>query len=91
MYTTHSRSFGPELFLDLIYLCMIKKFVELKKHHQLGFSLIIVSGMICMWRGIWGLLDLYLVSDMPGLSFALSLLVGIIIISTTHYTIEKIV
>lgn len=91
MYTMGSRSFGPELFLDLIYLYMIKKFVELKKHHQLGFSLIIVSGMICMWRGIWGLLDLYLVPDMPGLSFALSLLVGIIIISTTHYTIEKIV
>ena len=51
---------------------MLKKFINLKKHHQLFFSLIIMSGMISLWRGIWGLLDLYLMPNNPSWSFIAS-------------------
>lgn len=70
---------------------MIRKFTQLKKHHQLFFSLIIMSGMISLWRGVWRLLDLYLFPGFPVLSFSFSVFLGIIIISLTHYTINKIV
>jgi len=70
---------------------MLSKFPELRKHHQLLFSLIILSGVICFWRGFWGLLDIILTPDNKLLSFILSLSVGIIILTITHYSIEKIV
>jgi hypothetical protein len=70
---------------------MINKFKELKKHHQLGFSLIIVSSLICLWRGIWGLLDIYLFPTLPTMSYSVSLLIGVGVLLVTHYTIDKIV
>lgn len=70
---------------------MIKKFIELKKHHQLGFSLIVMSALICLWRGIWGLLDLYLLPSAPTLSYIVSFVIGVVVITITHYTIDKLV
>jgi len=70
---------------------MLKNLVHLKKHHQLVFSLIIMSGMISLWRGIWGLLDLYLLPNNPEISYMLSLLLGLGLITVTHYTIDKLV
>ena len=70
---------------------MISKIAGLKKHHQLFFSLIVLSGVVCLWRGIWGLLDMYLIPNNLSLSFILSIILGIVIISVTHYTIDKLV
>lgn len=70
---------------------MLKNLVNLKKHHQLFFSLIIMSGMISLWRGIWGLLDIYFIPGNPTLSFSLSVALGIAVIALTHYTIDKLV
>ncbi len=70
---------------------MLRKFIGLKKHHQLGFGLIIMSGTICLWRGIWGLLDMYLLPNMPAASFSMSFFIGVLVIVVTHYTIDKIV
>jgi len=70
---------------------MLTKLSKLKKHHQLLFSLIVMSGMIGLWRGIWGLLDMYLLPNNLGISYTLSLLLGIVVISITHYTIDKLV
>ncbi|NCO05057.1 MAG: hypothetical protein GW939_02820 [Candidatus Magasanikbacteria bacterium] len=70
---------------------MLKKLINLKKHHQLVFGLIIMSAMICLWRGIWGLLDIYLIPNDPSLSYLISLILGIAVIITTHYTIDKLV
>ena len=70
---------------------MLKKLISLKKHHQLLFSLIIMSGMICLWRGIWGLLDMCLIPNNLSLSYILSVILGVGIISATHYTIDKLI
>lgn len=69
----------------------MKKLKKLKKHHQLFYSLIILSGVVCLWRGLWGLLDIYLIPNNEPFSFTLSLVLGIVIISITHYTIDKVV
>lgn len=70
---------------------MIKKLSNLKKHHQLVFSSIVLSGVVCLWRGIWGLLDIYLIPENLSLSFTLSVIMGAVIITVTHYTIDKMV
>lgn len=72
-------------------LIMWHKFPYLKKHHQLIFSLIVVSGVTALWRGIWGLLDIYLLPGSPSVSFTLSIILGVVVIVATHYTIDKIV
>lgn len=69
---------------------MLKKLSTLKKHHQLLFSLIVLSGVVCLWRGVWGLLDIYLLPNNLPLSFILSIVLGVGIISVVHYTIDKI-
>lgn len=43
-------------------------------------ALIIVGAIVCIWRGIWGLLDIYLLPDDPSLSFSISIVIGIILI-----------
>jgi len=70
---------------------MLHKWPQLKKHHQFLFSLVIISGMIALWRGIWGLLDLYFFPLNLELSFSLSVVLGVVVIGVTHYTINRIV
>jgi len=70
---------------------MIKKLTNLKKHHQLIFTLIIMSGMISLWRGIWGLLDIFLFPSDKIISYSLSIILGILVIALTHYSINRLV
>lgn len=39
--------------------------------------LLLVVAVVLVWRGVWGLTDLYLLPDYPALSFSLSVLVGL--------------
>ena len=43
-------------------------------------TLILAIAIILVWRGVWGLADLYLFPSMPVLSFTISILSGIIIL-----------
>jgi len=43
-------------------------------------TIIILVAVVCLWRGIWGLLDLYLTPNNLTLSFALSILLGMFLI-----------
>lgn len=70
---------------------MFKNMSRLKKHHRLFFSLIVLSGVVCLWRGIWGLLDMYLLPLDPTLSYSISVFIGMAVIILTHYTIDSIV
>jgi hypothetical protein len=70
---------------------MFRNWQRFKKHHRLLISLIILSGIIFFWRGVWGLAETYLYPENPQFSFYISLILGIVILATTHYSIEKIV
>lgn len=70
---------------------MWKQLAKLKRHHKLAFSMILLSGIVCLWRGIWGLLDLYFFASDPAISYSLSALLGLAILAITHYTIDSIV
>ena len=43
-------------------------------------TLIIAIAIILVWRGVWGLADLYLTPTMPTVSFIISLIAGVIIL-----------
>lgn len=70
---------------------MFRKFLGLKKRHQLTFSILVLSGVICFWRGFYGLLDKYLIPGDLNLSYILSIFFGLVILGATHYTIDKLV
>ncbi|NBD73586.1 hypothetical protein GVX82_00915 [Patescibacteria group bacterium] len=42
--------------------------------------LLLAVGVVAVWRGVWGLLDLYLTPEQPALSFVLSILIGVAIL-----------
>lgn len=63
---------------------MYQKINELKIHHQFIYSLLIGIGIISAWRGVWGLLDLYLFPNSPDISILASMVLGVTILFITH-------
>ena len=52
-------------------------------------ALIIAIGIISFWRGIWGLMDLYLYPDNLSLSYTISAVGGLVILVGTHHVISE--
>lgn len=59
-------------------------FFRKKKKHNRVFhlfqSLTVGTGLILLWRGMWGLLDVYLFPNHPILSYTISFLLGLFIL-----------
>ncbi len=55
------------------------------------YTLIIGFAIIFFWRGIWGLMDLYLYPNNLALSYLLSVIIGILILSLTENLIKKLI
>jgi hypothetical protein len=67
---------------------MYDKFKKLKTHHQLIWSLIIATALVSVWRGIWGLMDLFIFPSSKLISVITSLTIGIIIFIVIHYKLK---
>lgn len=65
---------------------MSKKKVERLTWHQRIFAIIVAAAVISYWRGIWGLLDLYLYPSNEAYSYLLSIVLGLILILATYRT-----
>jgi hypothetical protein len=65
---------------------------HLKKHHQALFSLIIVVGVVFVWRGVWNLVDRYWFPESmhPTVSDISGILVGIIILLLCHKIVNQL-
>lgn len=48
----------------------------IKLKNNIGY-LIIAVGIVLIWRGVWGLADIFLIPNMPILSLVLSIILGI--------------
>ncbi|MCB1937453.1 MAG: hypothetical protein KDF59_16115 [Nitrosomonas sp.] len=53
-------------------------------------SLIIVVAIIMLWRGVWGLLDIYLFPDIPTLSYVVSISMGILILYLNDFHLDNL-
>jgi hypothetical protein len=69
---------------------MLHKISKMKFHHQTIFAVIIGFAVICFWRGIWGLLDVYLFPDNYILSLWASFFLGLSILIATHYVTKEL-
>ncbi len=58
----------------------IKSGLSLKPRRYFVRDLLIVAGVVLVWRGIWHLADRFLFPDYPLLSEALSILIGLFLL-----------
>lgn len=71
---------------------MLKQFMELRSHHQLIFTLLIGFAVISFWRGVWGLMDVYLIG-LIGEEFShwASIAIGLVILVASGYYIKALI
>jgi hypothetical protein len=53
-------------------------------------AIALVVAIISLWRGIWGLSDLYLFQDNVVLSYFASIVIGLAILSFAHYGLKQV-
>ncbi|MBS3054034.1 MAG: hypothetical protein J4431_00670 [Candidatus Aenigmarchaeota archaeon] len=58
---------------------------KLSRNHDLLFALVISFGIILFWRGVWGLLDIYLFPANLETSFWIFAIAGVGILIVTGY------
>lgn len=52
-------------------------------------AIIVVTGVIAFWRGLWGFMDIYLFPDNLILSYEASILIGLVILGVTNYLVKE--
>lgn len=62
--------------------------IHLKK---VGFTILIAFAIVSFWRGVWGLMDLYLLPENEVASYAVSVAIGILILYLTKNLVKKLV
>ena len=55
------------------------------------YTIIIAFAIISFWRGVWGLMDIYLAPNNPVLSFSLSILIGVLILYATKNLMRNLI
>ena len=64
--------------------------VQWKKDHPNGNALIILVGLVFIWRGIWSFLDAYLFPSYPLLSYLVSISVGAAILYLDDFNLSNL-
>lgn len=69
---------------------MIKRLQKLSSKKQLYFAVIIALSVIAFWRGVWGLMDLYIFPQNYLLSLIIPMVLGLMILVYTHYATKEL-
>lgn len=69
---------------------LFSKIAKLKDHEQTILAVVIVTGVVAIWRGLWNLMDLHLFTHDPTLSALTSILIGLLILGGSHYTVKEL-
>ena len=67
---------------------MYKKFRKMGYFRQIIFALLAGFAIVAFWRGVWGLLDVYLLPNNAALSMWASVAIGVIILIVTHDVVK---
>ena len=54
------------------------------------YAILIGTSMIMLWRGVWGLLDTYLFPHNKTVSYSVSVIIGLLILSVTGRIVKKL-
>ena len=61
------------------------------QHKRTTFnSIVIVVAIIMLWRGVWGLLDLYLFPGIPALSYVVSISVSLLVLYLNDFHLDNL-
>jgi hypothetical protein len=63
---------------------------RLKKLHPTVNSIIVVCGIIMVWRGVWSLLDIHLFPDNENISALLSIALGALILYLDDFSLKDL-
>ncbi len=69
---------------------MLKRISGMESRHQVVFAVIIAFAVVSFWRGLWGLMDVYLLPNNYELSLWASLILGILILVGTNYATKEL-
>jgi hypothetical protein len=62
----------------------------LKKLHPTINAIVIIIAIIMFWRGVWGLIDLYLFPGSPTFSHLLSIALGALILYLDDFSVKDL-
>ena len=68
---------------------------EIKKNRErtlkkISYTILIAFAIVSFWRGIWGLMDLYLFPNSHTLSLLVSVFIGLVILYFTKHIIGEL-
>ncbi|MGR9051351.1 MAG: hypothetical protein ACU84J_01755 [Gammaproteobacteria bacterium] len=63
---------------------------QFKADHPNANAVVIVLGIIMLWRGVWGLLDQYLFPGSPTLSYLMSMALGILVLYLDDFSLDNL-
>lgn len=66
---------------------MFKKF---KINHPNLYSIVIGASIIMFWRGLWGLMDLYVFPNNEVLSYSITALIGLALLFLNDFRLKEI-
>jgi hypothetical protein len=69
---------------------MHNKLNSFKKKHKVLFAILIGFSVVSFWRGVWGILDVFVFPNNYALSSIVSLVFGIGLLAVTNYIIEEL-
>ena len=63
---------------------------EKRNIKRIFFTVLIAFAIVSFWRGVWGLMDIYLFPNNYVLSLSISVLVGLVILYFTKHIIGEL-
>lgn len=69
---------------------MEEKHVKKRRLKKILYTVLIAFAIVSFWRGVWGLMDVYLFPNNEVLSFSISVLIGLVILYFTKHIIGEL-
>ena len=70
---------------------MIEEFKKLTKWKKRTYALLVATAVILVWRGLWGLADLYIFPNNELHSYIASILIGVAILIATRQMVKELI
>lgn len=58
--------------------------------HEMLVAVFLIAAIVALWRGLWGLMDLFLFKENLVLSYFSSIIIGLAILSAAHYGLRQV-
>ena len=69
---------------------MVEKQIQKRRIKKVFYTVLLGFAIVAFWRGVWGLMDLYLFPNNYTLSLWISVFIGVIILYLTKNLIDKL-